>query len=172
YLQEQDLPQAREIWEEAFDDKPAFVDWYFRRRFRPGEGVGIFSGSLLLCNLHLVPYRIRLRGRSIPTAYLVGLATREEYRRQGLAKSLLTFALRSLREKGVFFTFLMPFAIPFYTRLGWGICGQHRIYLLPPGTKFPAEKDPGTVAVKDSAPDPAVLDRIYQTWSSHFDGCL
>ena len=188
YLQEQDLPQAREIWEEAFDDKPAFVDWYFRRRFRPGEGVGIFSGSLLLCDLHLAPYRIKLRGRTFPTAYLVGLATREEYRRQGLAKELLTFALRSLREKGVFFTFLMPFAIPFYTRLGWGVCGQHRIYRLAPGAGIPGEESPGspgkpgraekespsepTVAGKEDAPDPALLDRIYRNWSSHLDGWL
>jgi predicted acetyltransferase len=143
-LQAQDMPQAREIWEEAFTDKPAFVDWYFHRRFQPEEGIGIFSGSRLLCNLHLMPYQLRLRGRVFPSAYLIGLATREEYRRQGLAKELLTFTLRSLRERGVFFTFLMPFAIPFYTHLGWGICGQHRIYRLPPGAVFPEEETPAS----------------------------
>lgn len=176
-LQEQDMRQAKEIWEESFDDKPAFVDWYFRRRFRPEEGLGIFSGSLLLSNLHLAPYRLRLRGRVFPSAYLIGLATREEYRRQGLAKELLTFALRTLREKGVFFTFLMPFAIPFYTHLGWGICGQHRIYRLPPEAKIPGNKTPGGLekperAKKETSPDPAVLDRIYRNWSLRLDGCL
>ena len=160
-LQEQDMRQAREIWEESFNDKPAFIDWYFRRRFRPEEGIGIFSGSLLLCNLHLAPYRVRLRGRTFPSAYLIGLATREEYRRQGLAKELLTFTLRSLRKKGVFFTFLMPFAMSFYTRLGWGICGQHRIYRLSPAAIFPEKESSGTPgkterAGKESSPEPAV----------------
>ena len=38
----------------------------------------------------------------------------------------------------------MPFAIPFYTHLGWGICGQHRIYRLPPGAVFPEEETPAS----------------------------
>lgn len=176
-LQKKDLLQAKEIWQECFDDMPAFVDWYFYRRFRPEEALGIFSGSLLLCNLHLVPYRIRLRGRTFPSAYLVGLATREQYRRQGLAKELLTFALRFLREKGIFFTFLMPFHIPFYTHLGWDICVRHRIYRLPPEANGPKKSGPGGPEMpgkveQDTSPKPAVFDRIYRRWSAELDGCL
>src|SRR5690554_3359199 len=168
-LQKQDLLQSKEIWQESFDDKPAFVDWYFRRRFRPEEGMGIFSGSMLLSNLHLAPYRVRLCGRTFPSAYLVGLATRKQYRRQGLAKELLTFALRSLRESGVFFTFLMPFQIPFYTHLGWDICVQHRFYHLQPekGSRENLE-----AVERETSPEPAVLDRVYRSWSLNFNGCL
>ena len=176
-LQKKDLLQSKELWQESFDDKPAFVDWYFRRRFRPEDGIGVFSGSLLLSHLHLAPYRIRLRGRTFLSAYLIGLATRKQYRRQGLAKKLLTFTLRFLRENGVFFTFLMPFQIPFYTHLGWDICVQHRLYRLPP-----EEDSPGKTASrspekpekleKETSPEPAVFDRIYRSWSLSLDGCL
>lgn len=179
-LQQKDLPQAKEIWQECFDDLPAFVDWYFSRRFRPEEALGIFSGSRLLCNLHLVPYRLRLRGWTFPSAYLVGLATREAYRRQGLAKKLLTFTLRFLREKGIFFTFLMPFQIPFYTHLGWGICARHRLYRFPPETGGPPQNGPGGQEMpgkveretSPASPEPAVFDRIYRRWSAGLDGCL
>ena len=66
-----DLSQAREVWESSFNDQPAFLDWYFRDRFHPEEGLGVFAGDQgkdapLLSGLHLAPYYFRRRGRILP----------------------------------------------------------------------------------------------------------
>ena len=137
------MPQAREIWEEPLTTNRRFVDRHFRRRFRPGEGVR----DLLRFPAPLRPapgaVQDQVARPDFPHRLPGGPGHKRRIPPAGLAKELLTFALRSLREKGVF-TFLMPFAIPFYTRLGWGVCGQHRIYRLAPGAGIPGERAPGS----------------------------
>ena len=82
-----DMGQARALWEECFEDLPAFLDWYFQTRFRPADGLGIFQDGQLVCDLHLSPCRIKIRQQSYPSAYLIALATAPAHRRLGLAKN-------------------------------------------------------------------------------------
>lgn len=131
-LKPHDMGQARTLWEVCFEDLPAFLDWYFQARFQPDDGLGIFLDGQLVCDLHLSPRMIKIRQQNYPSAYLIALATAPPYRQQGLAKTLLTYALRHLAAKGIYFTFLLPFNTKFYTRLGWGEWADHRLYYLPP----------------------------------------
>lgn len=171
-LKEEELSQAREIWEECFDDKPAFVDWYFQNRFRPEEGLGVFistpGGPTLLADLHLAPYRLRLRKKTYHSAYLVGLATRPQCRRRGLAKKLLTYALRHLAEKKIYFTFLMPFDLNFYTRLGWGVISHHRL-CRPAFSGNNPKVDTGRIFQTKTPQIPEFI-RLYSEWAAAFDG--
>jgi len=176
-LTARDMDQARRLWEECFDDHPSFLDWYFQFRFHPQDGLGLFVGRQLLSDLHLSPRKIKLRQQVFPTAYLIALATAPAFRRQGLAKNLLTFALRHLAAKRLFFTFLMPFNVEFYTRLGWGVCCQLRHFALPqaaPGIALEIEKDisQASFQFRPVEPDPQFLTMIYQRWSTQFDTAL
>lgn len=174
-----DMDQARALWEACFEDHPAFLDWYFARRFQPADGLGIFLDGQLVCDLHLSPRRVKLRQQSYPAAYLIALATAPSFRRQGLARALLGYALRHLAAKGVFFTFLLPFDTGFYTRLGWGEWADHRLFYLPPP---PADHRPRpTVATPNPnalwrfhqvEPEQKLLAAIYERFFTGFDGGL
>ncbi|NLW55516.1 MAG: GNAT family N-acetyltransferase [Firmicutes bacterium] len=172
-----DMDQARRLWEECFDDHPSFLDWYFQFRFQPQDGLGVFSNRRLLSDLHLSPRKIKLRQQVFPSAYLIALATHPDFRRQGLAKKLLTFALRHLAANHLFFTFLMPFKVEFYTRLGWGVCCRHQHFTLPTaasGTTPGTEKNNSSVPFqyRPVEPDQQVLAMIYQRWITQFDTAL
>lgn len=171
-----DLSQAREVWESSFNDQPAFLDWYFRDRFHPEEGLGVFAedqgkDAPLLSGLHLAPYYFRRRGQILPTAYLIALATRSEYRRKGLATRLLKHALNHLAATGRCFTFLLPFNLEFYYRLGWGPLSALRSYRLLPQQALTGPASSGSVARTDS-PRLTDLKRIFSSWSSQFDNYL
>lgn len=171
-----DLSQAREVWESSFNDQPAFLDWYFRDRFHPEEGLGVFAGDQgkdapLLSSLHLAPYYFRRRGQILPTAYLIALATRSEYRRKGLATRLLKHALNHLAGTGRYFTFLLPFNLEFYYRLGWGPLSALRSYRPTPQHALAGPVSSGSVAKIDS-PQLTDLKQIFSAWSSCFDNSL
>ena len=165
----EEMGQARLLWEECFEDDPSFLDWYFHYRFYPQDGLGLFAGQQLLSDLHLSPRKIKIRRTLYPSAYLIALATKPTFRNQGLAKRLLTFSLRHLATNKIFFTFLMPFNIEFYTRLGWEVCYHHHLYTLPAGLKVNSLNN---LRVYQSEPSYAFLAKIYHLWSERFDGAL
>lgn len=172
-----DMGQARALWEECFEDLPAFLDWYFQTRFRPADGLGIFQDGQLVCDLHLSPRRIKIRQQSYPSAYLIALATAPAYRRLGLAKKLLTYALRHLVAKGIFFTFLLPFNTEFYTRLGWGEWADHHLYYLPPTCDRTVETAPIPTSgspwrFHQVEPEQKLLAPLYEHSFAHIDGGL
>lgn len=72
--------------------------------------------------LHLNPYRLFVRGKEVDAHYIVGVATDEEYRRQGVMRELLADTFHKLRERGEMLTYLMPadrdYYLPFDFRFG------------------------------------------------------
>ena len=59
-LTRSDLSQARALWETAFDDPPAFVDWFFENRYLPAWSVGVFDGNKLISAIHGTPMDLSL----------------------------------------------------------------------------------------------------------------
>lgn len=176
-LTRNDMDQARALWETCFEDIPAFLDWYFQIRFQPEDGLGVFLDGRLVCDLHLAPREIKLRNQTYSSAYLIALATAPAFRRQGLAKKLLTYALRHLAAKGIGFTFLLPFNTEFYTRLGWGEWADHRLYHLPTAYRRRCHPDPTATSnspwrFRQVKPEQTLLAEIYEHSFANFDGGL
>ncbi|HEY8391259.1 MAG TPA: GNAT family N-acetyltransferase [Capillibacterium sp.] len=174
-LRDNEMGQARTLWETCFQDHPAFLDWYFRRRFQSRDGLGIFLDGRLLSMLHLSPRQVKIRKRFYPSAYLLALATAPAFRHLGLARTLLTYALRQLAARQIFFTFLLPFNIGFYTRLGWGDWADHRLYLFP--AALPRQTDDsfpssGPWRFSEAKPGPQLLAEIYRHYLASWDGGL
>ncbi|NLM36667.1 MAG: GNAT family N-acetyltransferase [Firmicutes bacterium] len=174
-----DMDQARTLWEVCFEDLPAFLDWYFQARFQPADGLGIFLKGRLVCDLHLSPRAVKLRRQNYPAAYLIALATAPSFRRLGLAKTLLTYALRHLAARGIYFTFLLPFNTKFYTRLGWGEWADHRLYHLSPAGHRTGKADPNPKGESswrfrqvEAAQQLTLLADIYARFFAHVDGGL
>lgn len=118
-LSVRDLPQARRLWETAFDDPATFVEWYFNMRFPPEQARGLFRQERLLSMAQAVPYRLFLRGQWIQAVYIVGLATDPAARGEGLATLLLQNMMEELYHAGLKLTILMPAVPLFYRKRGW-----------------------------------------------------
>lgn len=126
--------ESRELYQEIFsEDSEAFVDYYYQYRAGENEIYGVVDGrENLISMLHLNPYQICLGGRAVSSQYIVAVATREDYRHQGLMSRLIHCSLREMYEKKEPFAFLMPAAEAIYRPFDFRFIYQQCQYELKP----------------------------------------
>ncbi len=165
-----DIPQAFHIWNVCFGDPPAFTKWYFDTRVAPGRALGFFEDGKLISDTLMIPYTVRLRGKTEAAPYIVGAATLPEHRRRGHMERVLQAALAHMRESGAGVTFLHPFRYSFYRRLGWERATNMLEYALS------AERLAALCEAGDFEPvrlgDGEKLRRIYQKLAEKADTAL
>lgn len=123
---DQDLVES--LWAYCFEPREnPFFQWYFKDGYDPQNVLLGFQDNRLVCDTHLNPYILHLRGKDIPTSYIVGLATHPAARRGGLGAQLLTAALAEMKRRGHYINLLMPSKAAFYQPYGWDLyCHQWR----------------------------------------------
>lgn len=128
---------CRALWEQVFNDSPAFVDLYFERRFSEERTFYAERGGRVVCAMQSLPYTFNYLGKTLPVGYVSGLATLPAFRRQGLASYVLRQSHDSLRREGAAFSFLIPaddHAARFYRNHGYTPCFRKPVFPhLPPG---------------------------------------
>ena len=127
--------EVYDLWQRNFQDPVPYADFYFDQYYgrnrvllhEDGE-CGQINGSV-----HLNPYRLHVRGKTFEGSYLVGIATDEAYRRQGIMRHMLLETFAKLREEGAPFTYLMPadenYYLPFDFRFGMSQTEQEMMCL-------------------------------------------
>ena len=116
--------EVYDLWQRNFQDPVPYADFYFDQYYgrnrvllHQDQENQVINGSI-----HLNPYRLHVRGKTFSCSYLVGIATDEEYRRQGIMRAMLRETFAILREEGAPFTYLMPadeaYYLPFDFRFG------------------------------------------------------
>ena len=104
----------RPLWEEVFfEDSQEFTDYYFQEKAERNHGFALWnSQGQPVAMLYLAPYDLMLRvGKEWVTArinYIIGVATKKEYRHRGYMDRLLRVALEQMSTQNQPFTFLMP----------------------------------------------------------------
>lgn len=118
----------RPIWEEVFaEDSKTFTDYYFENKAERNLVLIRKDGEQIAAMLHLTPY---VTGECRPVSYIVGVATKEAYRRRGLMRSLLEEALQFLWEEGHGFTFLMPANPAYYSPFDFAYIYDKKSYTI------------------------------------------
>lgn len=113
FLAEKEVHNVRPLWEKVFaEDSKEFTEYYFANKAERNLVFIRTDEEKIVSMLHLTPF---LTGRMEPVCYIVGVATEEQYRRQGLMADLLKEALQFMWEEGQPFTFLMPANPAYYT---------------------------------------------------------
>lgn len=113
FLAEKEVHSIRPLWEEVFaEDSKAFTDYYFANKAEHNLVMTRKDGEQIVSMLHLAPY---MTGRMESVCYIVGVATKEAYRRQGLMADMMKEALQFMKAEGQPFTFLMPANPAYYT---------------------------------------------------------
>lgn len=112
-LKGQENLALREVWEEVFwEDSKEFTDYYFKEKAARNQGLALCGSEGIRAMLFLSPYQMQLRvgedWECREVNYIVGVATREEYRHRGYMNRLLKEALELIHGKHQPFVFLMP----------------------------------------------------------------
>lgn len=122
----EDRNQVESLWAYCFEPREhPFFQWYFSKFYRPENVLMGFCNDNMACLTHLNPYTLRLRGKDIPTSYIVGLATHPAARRGGIGGKLLQAALVEMKRRGHYINILMPSKAGFYQPYGYELyCHQ------------------------------------------------
>ena len=117
-----------DMWQRNFRDPVPYANFYFSQVYGNNEVVLRFPDSsededdLLMGMIHLNPYTFSMNGSKMNVHYIVGVATDEEYRRQGVMRDLLYHSFSRLKEENECLTYLMPadeaYYLPFDFRFG------------------------------------------------------
>lgn len=107
---------TRSLWETAFaEDSKEFVDFYYENKATDNSIWVAKEDELILSMVQLNPYQIHLGSSIVPVHYIVGVATLEEYRRQGLMRGVLEASFQQMYCNEEPFTYLMPAKEEYYT---------------------------------------------------------
>lgn len=148
--QEGDFPLLKELWSVVFDEEPAFLEKFFRLRYSPAQIFVAREGSVIASALHALPSTYCKDGEERRCGFVVGAATYEKYRKQGLMSRLLSYARE---EIGCPLT-LFPAVRPFYEKNGYFTTST----MLGFDLVQPVNCSPG----RESSPTAGELDAIYR----------
>lgn len=109
--------------------------------------VGVFSEDesvLYGCFLYN-EYRCRFDGSEMLVGGIGGVATLPGYRRNGVIRTCMDFALRDMYEQGYAFSFLYPFSMQYYRKFGFEASNVIHKWTIP-FPQLPRRKIEGSVA--------------------------
>lgn len=99
---------VKTLWQLCFNDDPAFIDLYFKYRFKDDINRCIEQNKRIVSALQAIPYPMTWCGGTVLTEYISGACTHPEYRDRGLMRSLLTQTHQQMKRDGVVFATLIP----------------------------------------------------------------
>lgn len=109
------------MWQGNFHDPAPYAAFYFSEVYGKNE-ILLQVSECIQGMLHLNPYQLLVNGTTIDAHYIVGVATEERFRRQGVMRELLIDTFSRLRKRGEMLTYLMPadenYYLPFDFRFG------------------------------------------------------
>ncbi len=126
--------RTRALYEEIFtEDDQRFVDYYYKWKTKDNIIYAAEDEGTIHAMIHLNPFRVSVCGRIEKLHYIVAVATREQYRHQGLMRRLLSMAEQDMAAAGEKLTFLMPASEKIYLPFGYRFFGWQRRGVLEPG---------------------------------------
>lgn len=121
-----------EMWQRNFQDPVEYAQFYFQEVYGKNQILLCEEEDCVKGMLHHNPYTLHTCGQDFEANYIVGVATDEEYRRQGIMRKLLRASFQDLRDQGDMLTYLMPaderYYLPFGFRFGMNIIEQEVHY--------------------------------------------
>ena len=117
--------ETRHLWERSFADPRAFIDLYFREKYRKERNEVILRDGRVVSALQKLPYPMTYGGRMLSASYISGACTDEHYRKRGLMGELLNQTHRAMYAEKAVFSFLIPATAElgsYYVKFGYTPC--------------------------------------------------
>ncbi|ASS76449.1 hypothetical protein CIG75_16775 [Tumebacillus algifaecis] len=94
---------------------------------------GVFREQTMVGGMCLLDFEMNLRGQGmVPVGGVALVAVDLLYKKEKIAKEIMTFSLQHFREKGTSFVTLFPFRMSFYNQMGFGAGVEHRRFSIEP----------------------------------------
>ncbi len=119
------LDGSVEGWEEHYDPEK-------NPRLDPEQVYVVEADGEIRAMTVVLPLEVFVDGKPVSMGGIADVATHPAYRRRGYAGELVRDALGGMRERGVHFSMLHPFAHVFYRCYGWELATEAISYRLKP----------------------------------------
>ena len=110
---------TRMLYEEAFDDPKAFVDYYYDEKCTDNIIIAEQDAGDIVSMCHMNPYHLMVRGQLIQSYYLVAVATKRTRRHEGHMTEVLFAAFDRMNSDKIPFCYLLPVAEEIYEWMGF-----------------------------------------------------
>ena len=111
------------LWARCFSDTAEDQAWYFENLYDPKQVLADFEGDTPVAMLQKIPATMMVGETKVPSAYLYGVCTHPDYRRQGRMARLLKLA-----EQDISYLFLKPENPAVYLPFGYRLCSAQSVY--------------------------------------------
>lgn len=119
--------QTCKLWEDVFsEDSRRFVTAYYNGKGSANEISCLLYEGKPVSMIHWNPRRLCVNGHVADTFFIVGVATAERFRRQGMMARLLVNGLRRLYAQHVPLVFLTPANIRYYEPFGFAVTADRK----------------------------------------------
>lgn len=121
-----------DLWSCCFEDSQQYMDFYFQYKVSRNRIYDRKKDGAIVAMLHANPYTLIVKNQEQLAYYIVGVATKEEYRHQGKMRQLFDNVFLDIWEEKIPFIYLMPAKEKIYLPLGFRTCYQqmHMIFTI------------------------------------------
>lgn len=128
YLEQEEKILTKPLYQEAFfEDSAGFVKYYYSEKIKDNRILADIEESVRSM-IMLNPYTISVFNKKYCLDYIVAVATKKEYKRQGYMRRLLDKTLIDMNEIKVPFTYLIPANKDYYLPFDFSFVARKNEY--------------------------------------------
>lgn len=135
-----------------------------------GYVLGWFYGKKLASQIVIYPMEVNIYGEIYKMGGITGVATYPEFASRGLIHSLMKKCLKHMKNAKQTISFLYPYSIPFYRKIGWEIVSDKITFKIK-DTQLP-KKRPVSGIVERVDLEHEDLKNVYRYFAVQKHGCL
>lgn len=114
-----ELEQAIKLYEQVFEDGPAFIEYFFKNELVTTQILGGFLDNNLVSIMFLRKKNLLLDSVNLKGCYIYGVATDPEHRGKGYMRELMNQAIEYSRAKMYDIIYLIPVDENIYKNFGF-----------------------------------------------------
>lgn len=114
--------QVRQLWKTVFGDSDAYMDIYFREKYRDERTLVYLENDNVVTSLQMLPYNFTFCDTEIPITYFSGLCTLPQARKKGYMAALIRRAFAEMAMRHIPLALLVPqetWLLNFYEKYGF-----------------------------------------------------
>ncbi|MDO5664952.1 MAG: GNAT family N-acetyltransferase [Bacteroidia bacterium] len=122
YANDTTKQQVYDMWKTVFGDADAYMEIYFREKYRNENTLIYFENKRAVASLQMLPYTFTFCGTEIPVLYHSGVSTLPEARKKGYMHQLLIASFEHAQKNRFPLMLLVPqesWLLKFYDKYGF-----------------------------------------------------